>query len=234
MRPIRPTLLGIPLALIVLTGCGPVDVTAQRLESSLATVFANYYVQEQTLTGHPGVAAAAVHATASCDKGGPTVPDRGAGSDWACLLDWTEPLTGIHHTEADPDHPATRADVKVNYDACFEAALSDVEPGVEAVAAPTATALPLGPLLLPRPGAKPLANPVREFDGCFDVFDGQTRSTHAPVPTPTPRPTPTPTPGVTAAPGADDAGDAGPTPSSSPSATRTPTGTPQPTVTPRG
>jgi len=65
----------------VLAACGGPDVTRPRVEASLAQVFPNYYVQAQALLGHPGLTPAGVRARPVCDRGGPSVPDRGAGSD---------------------------------------------------------------------------------------------------------------------------------------------------------
>ena len=65
-------------AALSLTACGSSDVTRPRLEASLAPTFTNLYVHQQTdLLGHPGVTPASVAASASCDKGGPKVADRG-------------------------------------------------------------------------------------------------------------------------------------------------------------
>jgi hypothetical protein len=67
------------------------SVTRARLERSFPTTFANQYVQQTALLGHPGITAASLKAHAMCEKGGPDMPDVGPGSDWICLVGWTDP-----------------------------------------------------------------------------------------------------------------------------------------------
>jgi hypothetical protein len=78
-------------ALFVVSACGGSDVTRARLERSLPQSFSNLYVQQARLLGHKGITVASLHARAQCDKGGPKVPDRGAGADWICQMTWKDP-----------------------------------------------------------------------------------------------------------------------------------------------
>lgn len=180
-RPARRIVLGGAgglSGLLVLSACGPVDVTPQRLEASITTVFPNYYVQQQAMLGHPPVTAAALGAKASCDKGGPSIPDKGAGNDWICLVDWTDPIGGIHYTDADAKTGASKFELKVSSNGCYIAGGS------------TKT---FGPVQIQGPDGKFFANPVSEFDGCFNVYDNRTALSRGTIPTaPSPRPTDAP------------------------------------------
>lgn len=185
---------------LVLSACGAVDITPQRIESSLGTVFANYYVQQQAMLGHPPITTASLGARTSCDRGGPNNPDKGAGSDWLCYLDWTD-AAGVHYTDADPNHPASKLELKVASNACYIA---------------VGPSRAIGPIQIQGPDGKYFNNPVFEFDGCFDVSDDQTSLTRATLPTVSP-----PCPPQTAAPIPTAAPTAAPTPP-------TPTSTPSP------
>jgi hypothetical protein len=178
--PVAVSALAVPL----LGACGPTDITAERLEHSLSVVFPNYYAQQQALLGHPAIDPAALHPILSCDKGGPNNPDKGAGNDWICIADWTDPVKNIHYTDADPNTGATKFEVKINSDACYSAGGSSKV---------------FGPQQLQDPSGRYVNNPMFEFDACFDTSDGRTRTTKGVIPTPvpaTPTPTPTPTPGT--------------------------------------
>ena len=153
-----------------LSACGPVDVTPQRLEASISAVFPNYYVQQQAILGRPPVAAADLGARASCDKGGPNIADSGAGNDWICYIDWTDP-TGLHYTDVDPSNGASKFELKVSSNGCYIAGGSSKT---------------FGPLQIQRPDGTYVNNPVFEFDGCFDVYDGRTSLVRALLPTAAP------------------------------------------------
>ena len=200
------------VALAALSACGPTDITAERLEHSLAVVFPNYYVQQQARLGHPGVDPADLHPILSCDKGGPNNPDKGAGNDWICNADWTDPVKNIHYTDADPATGSTKFEIKVNSDACYSAGGSSKV---------------FGPQQLQDPSGTYFNNPMFEFDGCFDTSDHRTRTTKGPIPTPGPTPSPTPSgspeptpaPTNTANPEPTDTASSAPTDTASPETT---------------
>jgi hypothetical protein len=128
----------------VLAGCAT-DVTRPRVEGSLGPVFANLYVQQQALLGHPGLTPAAVAPKASCDKGGPRVVDKGAGSDWICQVGWTD-ATGKAQNG--------KFELQVRSNGCYLAG------------GPSKL---VGPLTIRATTGKYVINPVFEFDGCFDT-----------------------------------------------------------------
>ena len=72
------------------TGGGS-SVTQPRLERALAAQFANLYSDQATLLGHRGVTPSSLHAKAMCDKGGAVEVNVGPGSNWNCLMGWTDP-----------------------------------------------------------------------------------------------------------------------------------------------
>jgi hypothetical protein len=77
-------------AIIALTAAGSPDVTRARVEKALAPTFANLYVQQAQILGIKGVTVASIGASASCDRGGPKVADVGSGSDWICMITFTD------------------------------------------------------------------------------------------------------------------------------------------------
>jgi hypothetical protein len=132
-----------------LSGCSSQDITKERLDRSLPVVFTNVYIQQQADIGRPGITAAKINAhNVSCDKGGPTVKDAGAGNDWICLMDFTNGA-GI-------PQPQTRFEVKANSNGCYQ------------VSSSTKT---LGTLVIDNPSGRYFINKVSEFDGCFDTTD---------------------------------------------------------------
>jgi hypothetical protein len=128
----------------VLAGCAT-DVTRPRVEGSLGPLFANLYVQQQALLGHPGLRPSAVAARATCDKGGPRVPDKGAGSDWICMVNWTD-------TAGKPQ--SGKFELQVRSNGCYMAG------------GPSKL---VGPLTVRSAAGTYVINPVFEFDGCFDT-----------------------------------------------------------------
>ena len=130
---------------VVLSACGPDDVTRPRLEAAVSTTFANLFVRQQALLGRPGVGAEAVAARASCTRPGtaPGAAPHGAG-EWRCALRWTA-VDGM---------PTTAAyDVQARAGGCFTAT------GPESV---------VGPPSITGPDGTAVVNPVAAFDGCFD------------------------------------------------------------------
>ncbi len=132
-------------AAVALSGCGSSDVTGPRLEASLAPTFANLFVHQQTdIYGHPGVTAASVAAHASCDKGGPKVPDHGPGADWICMVTFND------ETHAAQDG---KFELQAKSNSCYT------------VAGPSKL---IGLVTITDKNGNDVPNPVFEFDGCFD------------------------------------------------------------------
>jgi hypothetical protein len=145
-RALAPLITAITLATGV-TGCGGTDITQARIQTSLPTVFTNLYIQQQADIGHPGLTPGALQVkNTSCDKGGPSVPDQGAGADWICLLDFIDGTT--------KPQPQSKFEVKIQPNGCYTAGGS--------------TKI-VGPLLIQNPAGKFITNKVFEFDGCFDT-----------------------------------------------------------------
>jgi hypothetical protein len=130
--------------LAVLSGCGRPDVTRPRLEAAIAPTFANLYVQQAAILGHPGVTVATTHARASCDKGGPKVPDVGPGADWICQISWND------QTRAKQDG---KFEVQARSNSCYTA---------------SGPSKLIGLATIPDARGNDVPNPVFEFDGCFD------------------------------------------------------------------
>jgi ABC-2 type transport system permease protein len=83
-------------------------IERRRVEASLAAVFANLYVLQQRELANPAVTAEGIGATASCDKGGQDVADRGPGNDWRCVLTWhvagaSAPARAIYQLDVSAD-----------------------------------------------------------------------------------------------------------------------------------
>ena len=130
-----------------LSGCGSPDITQARIETSLPVVFTNIYLQQQADIGRRTLTPAAIAAKhASCDKGGPSVADVGAGSDWICLMDFTN--------GAGVPQPKSKFEIKINSNGCYTAGGSTKV---------------VGPLIIPTPAGKYITNKAFEFDGCFDT-----------------------------------------------------------------
>ncbi|WP_239341017.1 hypothetical protein [Frankia sp. CiP3] len=128
----------------VLGGCAT-DVTRPRVEGSLGSVFANLYVQQQALLGHPGLTPAAVATKASCQRSTPGTQDKGAGSDWACQVRWTD---GAGKNQDG------KFELQVRSNGCYQAG---------------GPAKIVGPGTIHSTTGKDVINPVFEFDGCFDT-----------------------------------------------------------------
>ncbi|WP_283097901.1 hypothetical protein [Frankia sp. AgB32] len=127
-----------------LAGCAT-DVTRPRVEGSLGPVFANLYVHQQTLLGHPGLTPAAVAARPTCHRTTPGSHDKGAGSDWICQVGWTDgtgrPQNG-------------KFELQVRSNGCYQAG------GPSKI---------VGPIMIRDTAGTSVINPVFEFDGCFDT-----------------------------------------------------------------
>jgi hypothetical protein len=137
------------VAAIGLAACGDSTsaVTRPRLERSLESTFANLDVKQAHLLGHAGVTARSLKPHAFCDKGGPSVADRGPGSDWNCYMYFR-----------DPNVPLTdgtgKFEMNVHSSGCYTAGGSSKVVGLISI---TDTR------------GKVVDNPTYEFDGCFDT-----------------------------------------------------------------
>lgn len=157
-------------AVVGLSACGGSDVTKARLERNLPQVFSNVYVEQAKLLGHKGITVQSIHARAQCDKGGPKVADQGPGADWICLMSWNDPNVPL------PDG-AGKFELNVHSNDCYTAG------------GPSKL---VGLLTITDTHGRDVANPVFEFDSCFDP-DGSNAPTgvHFPPPATTPAAPPT-------------------------------------------
>lgn len=144
------TALAVVLAIggaVVAGSGGGSNITRARLERSLPTAFANVYTAQAKLLGHPGVTPKSLHATAMCDKGGAVEADIGPGSNWNCLVSWTDPDNPM------PPEGYGKVEVNLHSNGCYTAA------------APSKL---VGFLTLTDSSGRVVTNPVAEFDACFD------------------------------------------------------------------
>lgn len=126
---------------------GGSTITRNRLEHALPTSFANVYTAQAKLLGHDGVTPASLHTTAMCDKGGAVEPDVGPGSNWNCLVSWTDPDNPM------PPEGYGKVELNVHSNGCYTA---------------SAPSKLVGFLTLTDTKGRTVTNPVAEFDGCFD------------------------------------------------------------------
>jgi hypothetical protein len=126
---------------------GGSSVTRARLERALPAEFANLYAQKAGLLGHRGVTAASLHAKAMCDKGGAVEPDLGPGSNWNCLVSWTDPDVPM------PTEGYGKFELDVHSNGCYTAGGPSKLVGYQTITDRRGREVP---------------NPVYEFDGCFD------------------------------------------------------------------
>ncbi len=134
-------------SLLLLGGCAPSGVTAKRLESAVASTFANLiHVQEPILGGAP-VEASALRSSASCKKVG-LAADREGGGTWRCKITWYIPgrLAPVLDTY----------DLSVANNGCYTATADGTEAHVG------------GATLKTRSGTT-VTNLLYAFDGCFDT-----------------------------------------------------------------
>lgn len=113
----------------MVAACGSPDVSRSRVEAAFGTTFGNLYA-----TGRPGVTPSSTGASATCDRGGATVADEGAGDDWACLVSWVDPVGRLQQAaygvqvrpdgcwKADAEAAAAAAGVPRAFDGCTGAA----------------------------------------------------------------------------------------------------------------
>jgi hypothetical protein len=138
--------LAVSGAVLAGTGGGS-SVTRARLERSLPTAFANLYVDQARLLGHKGVTPASLHPVAMCDKGGAVEADVGPGSNWNCLVSWTDPNVPM------PPEGYGKFELDVHSNGCYTAGGPSKLVGFQTITDTKGREVP---------------NPVFEFDGCFD------------------------------------------------------------------
>lgn len=126
---------------------GASSVNRARLERSLPVEFAHLYAAQAQLIGHKGITPASLRATAMCDKGGAVEADVGPGSNWNCLIGWSDPTNPM------PPEGYGKFEVNVHSNGCFTAVGPSKLVGFATV---TDTR------------GRVVINPVAEFDGCFD------------------------------------------------------------------
>ncbi len=132
----------------VLAGSGGgSSVTRARMERSLSVEFAHRYAAQAQLIGHRDVTSESLHATAMCDKGGAVEADVGPGSNWNCLIGWSDPTNPM------PPEGYGKFEVNVHSNGCFTAVGPSKLVGFQTV---TDTR------------GRVVINPAAEFDGCFD------------------------------------------------------------------
>ena len=138
--------LAVSGAVLAGTGGGS-SVTRPRLERALPAQFANLYADQAKLLGHRGVTPASLHAKAMCDKGGAVEADIGPGSNWNCLVSWTDPNVAM------PPEGYGKFEVQAHSNGCYTAGGPSKLVGFQTI---TDTR------------GRQATNPVYEFDGCFD------------------------------------------------------------------
>ena len=97
--------------------------------------------------GHKDVTPASLHAQAMCDKGGAVEADIGPGSNWNCLVSWTDPNVPM------PPEGYGKFELDVHSNGCYTAGGPSKLVGFQTI---TDTE------------GDEVNNPVYEFDGCFD------------------------------------------------------------------
>ena len=133
-------------AVVAATGGGS-TVTRARLERSLPQEFARLYADQAHIVGHPGITPASLHAKAMCDMGGAVEPDVGPGSNWNCLVSWTDPNVPM------PPEGYGKFELQVHTNGCYTAGGPSKLVGFTTIADTK---------------GRQVLNPVSEFDGCFD------------------------------------------------------------------
>jgi hypothetical protein len=132
----------------VLAGSGGgSSVTRARLERALPTQFANLYADQAKLLGHRAITPASLHARAMCDKGGAVEADVGPGSNWNCLVTWTDPNLPM------PPEGYGKFEIDAHTNGCYTAGGPSKLVGFQTITDTRGRQVP---------------NPVSEFDGCFD------------------------------------------------------------------
>ena len=123
-------------------GWGPTDVTAARLEQSIAPTFDNLVVLQYRRRTHSDQSTE-LHTRATCGRSGVTGTSRGPGEDWTCSLRVLRPqVSGA----------AVNLDVSVHANGCYTA---------------QAPASLVGQQRLRDVNGSSFVNPVYAFEGCL-------------------------------------------------------------------
>jgi hypothetical protein len=151
MRRILLTLLAAALVAVGLGGVAVATshgsaITRPRLERSVAASFGNVYTQEAALLGHRGVDPASLHAQAMCDKG-PGVAQSGPGTNWNCLMSWSDPSNPM------PKTGYGKFEVTVHSNGCYTVGSPSTLIGYQTITSAR---------------GRTVSNPAYEFDGCLD------------------------------------------------------------------
>ncbi|WP_035794962.1 ABC transporter permease [Kitasatospora mediocidica] len=75
----------------VATGAGGSGITQDKVQQSVATVFAHLYRFQQAQMRQPPVTEAQLQTSAMCDKSEGLGAQEGPGNDWRCTVSWTVP-----------------------------------------------------------------------------------------------------------------------------------------------
>jgi ABC-2 type transport system permease protein len=78
------------LALAAPEGTGS-GITEPKVETALATEFANLYPMQVSEIYHQNVTKSQLDVTALCDRGGGLIAPEGPGNDWRCTVSWHVP-----------------------------------------------------------------------------------------------------------------------------------------------
>ena len=170
----RRIILTFVLVLLAAVGLGSIAVatssgsaiTAPRLARSVTTAFTNVYTEQARILGHKGVDPASMKPKTMCDRGY-GVPQSGPGTNWNCLISWTDPNMPI------PSTGYGKIEVTVHTNGCYTASPSSSLVGYQTITASD---------------GRTVANPAYEFDGCIDpasdntptgvVFDSELKMTN--------------------------------------------------------
>lgn len=144
--------LAVGSAVVAGSGGGS-DITRARLERAIPVSFSNVYRQRAELVGQQGITPASLHAQAMCDKGGAVEPDVGTGSNWNCLVSWTDPDNPM------PPEGYGKIELNVHSNGCYTA---------------SAPSKLVGYATLTDTHGDEVINPAAEFDGCFDPHGDNT------------------------------------------------------------
>ncbi len=128
------------LVLLAVSACAS-PLTSSRLQPSFEEAFTGLYVQQQVLLGR-SVEPQDLHVLASCRRTGKDA--AGPGEDWVCGVQLVDGGTSV----------AQAFEVQVKPDGCWKATGA---PGAQ----PTDVVDPVT--------RATSANPLAEFDGCFDT-----------------------------------------------------------------
>ncbi|MFE9424653.1 ABC transporter permease [Kitasatospora sp. NPDC006697] len=84
------------------------DITQDKVQHSVATVFAHLYRLQTEQLHRPAVTEEQLHVTAACDRGDGHVDPHGPGNDWRCVVTWhlpgvSAPGTAIYQLDVQPN-----------------------------------------------------------------------------------------------------------------------------------